>query len=72
MFEKNWHVVALIIALLVCCFFLVLAVKDLNMKGIACLKKPACPISIYDQQIDIKEAQANLQKLLEYQENDEA
>ena len=69
MFEKRWQVISLIIALLVCSSLIAWQVKDINMKGIACLKKPACPISIYEQQTDIQEAQEEMQKVLKEFEN---
>lgn len=62
---KRWHIVALIITLLVCSVIIGSELKEINLKGIECLKKPACPISLYQQNIEVEKVQAEFKESLE-------
>lgn len=63
-FTYFWKI-ALLVILIVGIFFLGYEMKDLNMKGIDCLKRPPCPISLYQQEQEVGQAQAEFLERLE-------
>lgn len=65
-FNVCWKV-AVLVLLIMAIFWLGYELRRVNMEGLACLKKPACPISLYEQNVDVEKAQEEFFKSLEEQ-----